>query len=332
MNSRANDSTFLLSVVAPAFDEEDNLREFYSRINRVMSRHALTYEIVFVNDGSSDGTLAVMLDIRARNKNVTAVNLSRNFGKEIAMTAGLAYALGDAVVVIDTDLQDPPELIPEMARLWKNGADVVYAQRTDREGESWLKKRTAAWFYKLMRSTGPVSLPSNAGDYRLMDRRVARAVLQFKESHRFMKGLFTWVGFRQIALPYVRNARFTGKTKFNYWKLWNFAIEGVTSFTILPLKLATYAGVIVALAAILRAAYVAFKTLVFGDPVPGFTTIIVTMLLLGGIQLMVLGIMGEYLGRIFDETKRRPLYLVESVHLSEQNSRRSDRETMRRAS
>jgi glycosyltransferase involved in cell wall biosynthesis len=307
-----------LSIVAPAFNEEGGLHEFQRRVEQVMTTAGLDYEIVFVNDGSSDSTLAEMHQIRAQHRNVTVVNLSRNFGKEIAMTAGLAHASGHAVVLIDTDLQDPPELIPEMVMRWREGFDMVYAQRTLRHGETWLKKKTAALFYSLVRRMGSAPIPENAGDYRLMDKRVVEALLQLPESHRFMKGLFAWVGFRQIAIPFVREPRLTGKTKFNYWKLWNFALEGVTSFTIMPLKMATYIGLIVAFSAFLYAMIIIFKTVVFGDPVQGFTTIMVTMLFMGGVQLIVLGVIGEYLGRIFNETKRRPLYLVESISWSEQ--------------
>jgi glycosyltransferase involved in cell wall biosynthesis len=307
------DAPELLSIVAPAFNEEDGLNEFAHRIAAVMNSANLPFEIVFVNDGSTDQTLAVMQSLQSESNCITVINLSRNFGKEIAMTAGLAHASGDAVVVIDTDLQDPPELIPTMVEGWRQGYDVVYAQRVERHGESWPKKVTARLFYMAVRRMGPTPIPENVGDFRLMTRRVVDALLQIPECHRFMKGLYTWVGYKQKAISYNRDPRYRGETKFNYWKLWNFAIEGITSFTILPLKIATYLGVAVASLAFLYSIIIFLKTLFFGDPVQGFTTIMVTMLLLSGVQLVVMGIMGEYLGRVFDETKRRPLYLVESV-------------------
>lgn len=303
----------LLSIVAPAFNEQDSLREFVSRIEAVMTSAAIQYEIVFVNDGSTDKTMPVMQDLQSTSRNITVVNLSRNFGKEIAMTAGLAHAAGDAIVIIDTDLQDPPELIPKMVEDWADGYDVVYAQRVARDGETWLKKATARLFYLAVRRMGPAPIPENVGDYRLMSRRFVDTLLQLPESHRFMKGLYAWVGYKQKAITYNRDPRYRGETKFNYWKLWNFAIEGITSFTIAPLKVATYLGLLVASLAFFYSNFILLKTLIFGDPVQGFTTIMVTMLLLSGVQLVVLGIIGEYLGRVFDETKRRPLYIVESV-------------------
>jgi glycosyltransferase involved in cell wall biosynthesis len=320
---RAEAAAGLISVVAPAYNEADGLTEFVHRVGAVMREHGVDYEIVFVNDGSTDHTLLVMQSLRAVNPNITIVNLSRNFGKETAMTAGIAHAIGDAIVIIDTDLQDPPELIPEMIDGWRAGYDVVFAQRVERAGETWLKKTTARLFYWTVRRMGPVPIPENTGDFRLISRRAAHALLQMPERHRFMKGLYAWIGFPQKALPYRRQARFTGRSKWNYWQLWNLAIEGITSFTIVPLKLATYMGFLIAMASFAYGLLIVVKALFFGEPVRGFPTIMSVMLLLGGVQLIVLGFIGEYLGRIFDETKQRPLYLLESVAWSAVAERRN---------
>lgn len=303
-------STQLLSIVIPAYNEQEVLPEFHRRLCEVLDVLPITAEIVYVNDGSQDGTLALLHKLHEQDERVAVVDLSRNFGKEIALSAGLHQAGGDAVIVIDADLQDPPELIPEFIKQWQDGFDVVYAQRTRREGETWLKKSTASAFYRVMQRVGHVKLPQDAGDFRLLSRRAVDALNTLGEQHRFMKGLFAWVGFRQKAVPYERDARFAGKTKWNYWKLWNFAIEGITSFTIAPLKFATYLGLLTALAAFVFAIYTIIKTLIFGNPVPGYPSIIVIMLFLGGVQLMAIGVLGEYIGRIFTETKRRPLYFL----------------------
>ncbi len=309
MRSRAE----LISIVVPAYNEEAGLSELVRRVSDVMKGAGLRFEIVFVNDGSSDGTLAEMVRLRRSEDAITVVNLSRNFGKEIAMTAGIEHARGDAMVILDADLQDPPEIIPEMVATWREGYDTVYAQRASREGETWFKKLTARAFYKTVAALGPAPIPPNVGDFRLISRRVADALLMLPEQHRFMKGLYAWVGFPSKAVVFDRGARYSGSTKWNYWKLWNFALEGITSFTIAPLKIATYLGLTVALCAFAYGSYIVIRTLFIGDPVPGFPTVIVTVLFLGGVQLIVLGLLGEYIGRVFNETKRRPLYLTESV-------------------
>ena len=307
-------SGLLISIVAPAFNEEDGLPEFVARLKSVMDGQNCPYEIVLVNDGSRDNTLQVMNALKNDTQQITIVNLSRNFGKEVAMTAGLDHANGDAVIVIDTDLQDPPELIPEMLSKWETGYDMVYAQRKSRAGESWLKKKTAELFYSISAKLGRSPIPHNVGDFRLMSRRVVNALLELPEQHRFMKGLFAWVGFSQTALLYDRNPRYAGETKWNYWSLWNFALEGLTSFTIAPLIISTYMGFTSAFLALIYGVFIVFKALVFGEVVRGYPTIMITILFLGGIQLIVLGVMGEYIGRIFNESKRRPLYFVESVY------------------
>ena len=310
---QSNSGRPVISVVAPAYNEEAVLPEFHKRLTAVFDGLDCDLEIVYVNDGSRDGTAAVLHALRAQDPRVTLVDLSRNFGKEIAMTAGFDHACGDAVVVIDTDLQDPPELIPEMIRLWRAGNDIVYAQRTAREGESWFKKVTASAFYRLIQRLSRVQIPQDTGDFRLMSRRAVDALLQLREHHRFMKGLFAWVGFPSVALAYRRDPRFAGDTKWNYWKLWNFALEGITSFTTVPLRMASYMGLVISLFAFAYAAYIVYKTLVYGEDVRGYPSLMVVVLLLGGIQLASLGIIGEYLGRMFNETKQRPLYFTQAV-------------------
>lgn len=306
----------LLSVVVPVYNEQEVLEEFERRTKLALKSLNQAYEIVFVNDGSIDTTLALILRLRQANPNITLVNLSRNFGKEIALTAGLDQALGDAIVVIDADLQDPPELIGEMIEEWRAGYDVVYAQRLSRDGESMLKKATAAMFYRIIQTVGPVRIPANTGDFRLMDRRVVDALNEMREHHRFMKGLFAWVGFPQKAIEYHRDARFKGDSKWSYWRLWNLSLEGITSFTTFPLKLATYLGLTAAGASFAFGIWIVIKTLIFGEVVQGFPMMMTTIVLLGGIQLVALGMIGEYLGRVFNETKRRPLYLIERVEPS----------------
>lgn len=300
----------LISVVIPAFNEAEGLAAFHARLAAAMAPLG-PWEAVYVNDGSTDATLRVIEQLRAGDPHVGFVNLSRNFGKEIATTAGLDHASGSAVVVIDADLQDPPEVIPDLVAAWRAGADMVYAQRRARAGETWLKRTTADLFYRTMARVGRVELPRNVGDFRLMSRRVVDALCQLREQHRFMKGLFAWVGFPTVAVPYDRAPRVAGDTKWNYWSLWNLAIEGITSFTVMPLKIATYAGLIVALFAFIWGMRILLGTLLFGNLVPGYASLATIMLFLGGVNLMTLGVIGEYLGRIFNETKSRPLYFVE---------------------
>lgn len=306
----ASQGSGLLSVVVPVYNEDAGLPEFHRRLSAVLSALPLESEIVFVNDGSQDRTVAVIESLRAVDPRIALVDLSRNFGKEIALTAGLDAAAGDAVVLIDADLQDPPELIPELLRHWREGYDVVYATRTSREGETRLKKVTAFLFYRLMQRATRIDIPADTGDFRLLSRRAARALSRLQEQHRFMKGLFAWIGFPQKSVAYRREPRYAGETKWNYWRLWNFALEGVTSFTIAPLKGATYLGLGTALLSFLYAGLIVLKTLLYGDPVRGYPSLMAALLFFSGVQLIGLGLIGEYLGRVFDETKRRPLYLV----------------------
>jgi len=300
-----------LCVVVPAFNESEGLREFHARLGAVLDGLDLESEVLYVDDGSRDDTWAVMCSLRAADLRVATLKLSRNFGKELAMTAGLDAADGDAVIVIDADLQDPPELIPSFLQHWREGYDVVYGTRSTRAGETSLKRFTSAAFYRVMQSVSATPVPRDTGDFRLMNRRSLDALKQLRERQRFMKGLFTWVGFRQKAVVYDRDPRFAGASKFNYWRLWNFALEGITSFSGAPLKVATYVGIFTALLAFGFGIVVLGKALFFGDAVRGYPSLMLVVLFLGGVQLMALGMIGEYLGRLYMEAKQRPLYLVD---------------------
>lgn len=310
-------SHYTLSIVVPAFNEEDVLPEFHRRLSAALSPLECNYEILYVNDGSSDNTLDVMKGFE--DHQVSILDLSRNFGKEIALTAGLDHADADAVIVIDADLQDPPELIPQLIEKWQEGFDVVYAKRTARDGETIIKKATAKLFYRFIQGISRVKIPSDTGDYRLLSRRAVESLRQLRETHRFMKGLFAWIGYPQVAVEYRRDPRFAGDTKWNYWQLWNFALEGITSFTINPLKISTYLGLFTAVGSFIYALFVIYKTLAFGEPVRGYPSLMVVILFLGGVQLISLGVIGEYLGRMFNETKQRPLYLINSFSKSPAN-------------
>ena len=304
----------IISVVVPAYNEQEVLPEFQRRLSSVLDALPHQAQIIYVNDGSSDDTLAILNAIRDSDPRVAIIDLSRNFGKEIALSAGLDYAEGDAVVVIDADLQDPTELIPELIKYWLEGYDVVYAKRIAREGESFFKRATAHAFYRVIQRVSRVKIPEDTGDFRLLSRRAVEALKSLREQHRFMKGLFSWIGYPQKAVPYRRDPRFAGKTKWNYWRLWNFAIEGFTSFTIAPLKISTYLGITVAMVAFLYGAFIIYKTLIYGESVRGYPSLMVIILFLGGVQLVSLGVIGEYLGRMFDETKARPLYFIKGHH------------------
>ena len=306
-----------LSVIIPFYNEDVVLEEFYQRLSAVFEKNDLNGEFLFVNDGSEDSSLSLLYRLKEKDGRISIIDLSRNFGKEIAMTAGLDHAKGDAVILIDADLQDPPELIPDLINEWHKGYDVVYAQRTERGGESLVKKITSHSFYRLMQHVGNVKIPRDTGDFRLLSRRAVEALNKLRERNRFMKGLYAWIGYPQKAVPYKRDPRFAGETKWNYWRLWNFALDGVTSFSTTPLKAATYLGLLTALGAFLYASFVLVKALVFGDDVPGFPTLMIVILFLGGVQLIALGIIGEYLGRAFDESKYRPLYLLKGYEPSE---------------
>lgn len=301
----------LISVIIPAYNEEAVIALFHSRMSQIFAQlHNYRCEMIFVNDGSTDRTQSIIDKLAAADDCVSGISLSRNFGKEAAMTAGLDLAKGDAVAIFDVDLQDQPELLLQFVEKWEEGYDVAYAKRSHRDGETWLKKATASAFYRLMTKLSRVTIPQDTGDCRLMSRRVVQALGQLREHHRFMKGLFAWVGYPSVAVEYRRDPRAAGTTKFNYWKLWNFALEGITSFTVTPLKLATYLGFFCALSAFVMGVWIVLNTMIWGNAVQGYPTLIVTILFLGGVQLFFIGILGEYLGRIFGETKNRPLYLV----------------------
>jgi glycosyltransferase involved in cell wall biosynthesis len=303
-----------LSIVVPLYNEEANIDYLFQRLLSVLDGLGTTYEIVCVNDGSQDNTLQALLEYRHHCPALKIINLSRNFGKEIALTAGIDYAGGAAVIPIDADLQDPPELIEELVAQWRKGYDVVYAKRRSRQGESWLKRFSADAFYRTIGRMSKVPIPPNTGDFRLLDRRVVEALKQMPERTRFMKGLFAWVGFKQTSVLFDRQPRFQGKTKWNYWKLWNFAIDGITSFSLLPLKVWTYLGLIISLTSLLYASFLVIRTLIFGIDLPGYASLMVAILFLGGIQLITLGVIGEYLGRVYEEVKSRPLYLVRECY------------------
>lgn len=310
-----------LSVVVPAYNEEECLDECHRRLTTVLAGLDLDYELLFVNDGSRDRTLQVIRRLQQQDPHVSLLDLSRNFGKEIALSAGLDVADGAAVIVIDADLQDPPELIPALVAEWRAGSDVVYAQREERRGESWLKRATAYSFYRVVQSVSRVSVPPDAGDFRLLSRRAILALRRFREQHRYMKGLFAWIGFAQKAIIYQRDPRFAGQTKWNYWKLWNFALEGITSFTTIPLRVATYIGTLIALGAFGYGTVMTVRTLLYGNAVPGYPSLVVIVLFLGGAQLTATGILGEYLGRVFNETKQRPLYFINDYEPAKRQAR-----------
>lgn len=306
-----------LSILVPVFDEEGGLEELHNRVSYAVDELDLEIEILYVNDGSRDRSAFELQKIADGDPRVSLLHLSRNYGKEIALTAGLDKVAGDAVIILDADLQDPPELIPEFVRLWQEeGYDNVYGQRTRRDGETWLKKATAFAFYRVMKRLSDVDVPSDTGDFRLLSRRAIEAVTSSREQHRFMKGLFAWIGFPSVAVPYVREARHAGQTKWNYWKLFGFAVEGITAHSLLPLRLASVAGLAIASLSFLYGSFIVAKTLILGVDVPGYASLMAVFLFLGGVQLLSLGLIGEYVGRIYNEAKGRPLYFEQHFHPS----------------
>lgn len=300
-----------VSIVAPFFDEGDGIERFYQTIVSVIdSLPAFGFEIVCVDDGSRDDTLPKLITLTERDRRFRVVELSRNFGKEAALTAGIDMARGDAVIPIDADLQDPPELIAPLVAEWQKGAEVVLARRNDRSSDSFIKRTTAHFFYRIHSRVSSVQIPANVGDCRLMDRVVVEALKRLPERQRFMKGLFSWVGFKTVAVDYAREQRAAGTTKFSGWKLWNFALEGITGFSTAPLKIWTYIGVVGALATLSYAVFIVLRTLIHGIDIPGYASLLVAVLLLGSLQLISVGLLGEYIGRIYLETKQRPIYLI----------------------
>ena len=302
----------LISLVVPCYCEADAIGAFIPAVDEAMPGHRI--EFVFVNDGSPDMTLETLLSLSANDPRVIVVNLSRNFGKEIALSAGIDHATGNVVVPMDADLQDPPSVIPSFLEKWREGYDVVYGERVDRSSDNRSKRVTAGLFYRLFNRVAQTEIPENVGDFRLMDRVVIDAILQMPERNRFMKGLFAWVGFPSVSVPYARPNRVAGETKFNYWRLWNFALDGIISFSTLPLRIWTYVGVGVAFLSLLYALYIVVSTLIFGRDTPGYASLMAALLFLGGVQLISLGVIGEYLSRLFVETKQRPLYVLQGVY------------------
>lgn len=304
----------LVTLIVPVFNEEDGIAPFLASIRPLLdaaaTKSGLAVEYLFVNDGSRDATLSRLLTASKEDNRIRIVDLSRNFGKEAAMTAGLAEARGDAVILIDVDLQDPPELLEQMLDRWLAGARVVLARRSDRSEDGTLKRVTANWFYALHNRISRPPIPANVGDCRLMDRVVVDAINRLPENRRFMKGLFAWVGFEPEVIDYKRQARTTGVSKFSGYRLWRFAVEGITSFSSFPLVVWTYLGMAIALMALGYASFIIIKTAVFGVDVPGYASTLAAVLFLGGIQLLGIGVLGEYIGRIYDEAKRRPPYVI----------------------
>jgi len=310
-----DEAASLVSVVVPFFNEAEGVATFRDRLLPCLEAvPAVAWEIVCVDDGSTDGTLAALVAIAAADPRFRVIELSRNFGKEAALTAGLDLAQGDAVIPIDADLQDPPELIARMIEAWRGGAEVVLARRQDRSADGMFKRKTASWFYALHNRMSKTKIPANVGDFRLMDRVVVAALKRLPERQRFMKGLFAWVGFRTVTIDYVRAKRAAGESKFSGFTLWNFAMEGLTSFSTAPLKIWTYVGACGALGTFIYSIFIVLYTILHGTGVPGYASLLVVVLFLGSIQLMSIGLLGEYIGRIYLETKQRPTYVIRKTY------------------
>lgn len=304
-----------ISLLIPAYNEEPVLEKLFIRLADLANNNKeYNFEFLFVNDGSKDKTLEIIKEYAEKDSRVSYINLARNFGKEIGMIAGLDHVTGEATVILDADLQDPPELIPKMIKLWEEGYDDIYAKRKSREGETWLKKTTSKVYYKLLQRLTKFPIQEDTGDFRLLDRRVVDALKQFRESQRYTKGMFSWVGFHKKEILYNRDPRAAGETKWNYVKLVELAIDGITSFTTAPLRISTYVGVLVSALTFVYLVFLIIRTIFFGAELAGYPSTMAVILFLGGVQLLSLGIIGEYIGRIFNETKQRPLYLIEEYH------------------
>lgn len=305
----------IISILVPCYNEEVVLNQFYQRLSQVITNiPRYDFQFMFINDGSKDQTLDIMRELHEKDSRVSYVNLSRNFGKEIAMIAGIDYLTGDAAIIMDADLQDPPELIPEMISWWEKGYQDVSAKRRSRAGESFFKKWSSHAFYTILQKMSSVPMQRDVGDFRLLDKQCLNALRLMRESQRYTKGLFSWIGFEKKEVLFDRDARAAGKTKWNYWKLLNLAIEGITSFTIAPLRASAFVGCILAFIALLYMLFIVLRTLICGEDVPGYPSLVSIILFIGGIQLFFLGIIGEYLGRVFNESKFRPLYLVKDYN------------------
>ena len=304
-----------VTILIPAYNEEEVLYTLYDRLENVINKlNNYEFEVLLINDGSKDNTLNILRELRKRDKRMCYINLSRNYGKETAMIAGLDYVTGDCCIILDADLQDPPELIEEMLKYWEQGYDDVYAKRKSRAGESFMKKFTSSLFYKMLQKSTRIPIQKNTGDFRLLDRRCVDALRKFRESERYTKGMFSWIGFNKKEILFDRDPRVAGSTKWNYWKLIDLAIEGITSFTTKPLRISSFLGVIISFCAFVYIVIIIARTLIMGEAVKGYPSLMAVILFLGGVQLLSLGIIGEYIGRVFNETKRRPLYFVEEYN------------------
>lgn len=305
----------LVTILVPAYNEQEVLNLLYDRLKAIMDNLSnYDFEVLLINDGSKDDTLKLMEELRKKDNRICYLNLSRNYGKETAMIAGLDYAKGDCVIIIDADLQDPPELIPDMLKYWEEGYDDVYAKRKSRKGESFFKKFTSRMYYKMLQSITNIEIQKDTGDFRLLDRRCVEALKSVRESQRYTKGLFSWIGYNKKEILFDRDPRAAGQTKWNYAKLINLSIDGLTSFTTAPLRWAAVIGILVSLSGFIYMIAIIFKTLFHGVDVPGYSSTMVVILFLGGIQLIFLGVIGEYLGRTFNETKGRPLYFIDKYN------------------
>lgn len=304
-----------ISILVPCYNEEQSLPLLYAELQQLAaSQEQYDWEFLFVNDGSTDGTLRILETMQAEDARCNYVDLSRNYGKEVAMLAGFDYTQGDATVIMDADLQDPPALVAEMLQKWEEGYDDVYAQRISRGKESWLRKQTSLLYYKMLQDLSDINILPNVGDFRLLDKRCIRSLRQMREKGRYTKGMFCYIGYKKCCIRFDRQDRQAGQSSWNYWTLLKLAVEGITSFSVVPLRFATIAGILIALFAFLVAAFYMIKTLIIGDPVQGFTTLIFFLSFFSGIQLLAIGIQGTYLGRIFVEVKQRPIYFVQSYN------------------
>lgn len=305
-----------ISVVIPCYNEEEVVELCHEELTKTIDKMDFDFEVIYINDGSTDKTLEKLEAIHEKDNRVTVINLSRNFGKEAAMTAGIDNVTGDAMVILDADLQDPPALIPDMVKMWKEtDADVVYGQRMMREGETWFKRFTAKGFYAVINFIASnVEIPRNTGDFRLMNRRSINALCQLREKHRFMKGLFAWIGYKQVAFKYNRAPRAAGETKWNYIGLWNLALEGIAGFSTTPLRVASFIGLLISIFSFTLGAYILLRTIFLGADIPGYASLAVMISFFSGVQLLSIGVLGEYVGRIFGEAKHRPLYFIEKIY------------------
>ena len=312
-----------ISILIPAYNEQEVLEPLYQRLGTLANDNkSYDFEFLFVNDGSRDKTLSIIKELADKDDRVSYVDLSRNFGKEIAMIAGLDHVTGDATVIIDADLQDPPELIPKMIKYWEDGYEDVYAKRNSRSGETWLKKATSKLYYRILQKSTNIPIQRDTGDFRLLDRVCVDALKQIRESQRYTKGMFSWIGYKKKEITYDRDPRVAGESGWSYSKLINFAIDGLTSFTTAPLRISSIMGIIVSLVAFIYIVYLVFRTILFGTDLAGYPSMMAVILFLGGVQLLSLGVIGEYIGRIFNETKGRPLYFVQEYHAKSEKKTR----------